>query len=171
MMKPLNEHTIKRLQKLAGISEIRVGKPGRYSLKDIIEPVKGIAPMDNNHPYRLAYHELFNNYGMPPREDEDGNPIEPNKDENEKIIDLKNYKRVMTDPVYFKAQTKENLDWLEKATDLRPNQMYILNTKYQSYKFTTDSEGVIHRFSPSREDEEGNLLMRYDESGKLIPNN
>lgn len=158
-MKQLNKHTIKRLQKLAGIDEIRIGKPGKYKLKDIIEPVLGSDPWGENYLYSNVYDILIMWLEGFSGDDDPTNEYTTD-------IDLGSLKDLMA-----AGTNTEEENWVEMASNLIPNQIYIHNNgEYESYKFTTDSKGGLFVSTPTGISDTGTLLSKYDESGKLIPN-
>jgi hypothetical protein len=162
-MKPLNEQTIKRLQKLADINEIKINSPGKYTLQDIIRPITGINSEDYmNHPYADVYSTLIMWV-----ESFSGFEEDPTSEYTTEI-----YLDYLEDIIEDEDAPQEIVDWVEKAKNLIPNQMYIYNiNKYMSYKFTTDSNGELHTSIPSGMTEDGILLSKYDDKGNLIPNN
>jgi len=162
-MQPLNEQTIKRLQKLAGINEIKINNPGQYNIQDIIKPiVDDSASHTPDHPYADVYNTLImwvEGYSGFEDDPTGEYTTEINLDYLEDIIEDED-------------APQEIVDWIKKAKNLIPNQTYIYNVdKYMSYKFTTDSNGELYASIPSGMDDNGELMSRYNSEGDLVPNN
>jgi len=165
-MKQLNEHTIKRLQKLAGISEIRVGKPGRHSLKikKLTDPIRDINNENyNNHPYADVYDILIGWAA-----EYSGMTDDPTGEYTRNIQHSLDYLKELIEDG---DGSQRIIDWVKMAENLPPNQMYIYNNgPLESFKFTTDSNGKLHASTPSGMRNDDALLSRYDDRGNLVPN-
>lgn len=162
----LNEQTIKRLQKLAGIQEIRVIKPRMGSLKSVIEPT--LKYIDNENPPDPFHDEVYNILigwveGYINNNDPTG---EYTRNIQYSLEDIKKYIEDGDAP-------QELINWIEKVENLPPNQIYIYNNgPYESFKFTTDPKGDLYASTPSGiSDEDGVLLSKYNNKGNLVPNN
>jgi len=159
-MELLNEQTIKRLQKLAGIQEIRVIDPlGSQALKEIIEPLRNT---DHNDLLYIVVYSVLIGWV----EDGYGANKNPTGEYTHNIQeDLDNIKEGGNNP-------QELIDWIEKVENLPPYHMYVYNNgPYESFKFTTDSKGELYISTPSGVNDNGELMSIYDIKGNLVPNN
>lgn len=159
-MTPLNEQTIKRLQKLAGINEIKIQNPFA-NLERLIKSY--IDEFDYHNPTYYIINNVLTSW------------IEQFSGDNDAMgeytteIDLQDIRGLIESG----EASQELIDWVKEIDRLPPNQMYIYNKDaHTSIKYTTDSNGTLIVSTPSGiNPDNGNLLSRYDSTGKLIPIN
>jgi hypothetical protein len=148
-MKQLNEQTIKRLQKLAGINEIKIKTPMDGRLKTIIDE---ILQSDND----ILDDLLFNWV-----EGISGNEDDPESEAGRSIDLNRIINRGNNDPGYPRVV----LDYIDRILKVPVDAFYILGGEHrrgESYKFIKSSPSTLDVYVPE------NIDAFYDERGNVV---
>jgi len=163
-MELLNEQTIKRLQKLAGINEIKVNTPSPED-PDLKALIENLVTKEGNAEESIdtLYYKVFWFYENDMSASRD---INSTADINTRFDEL----------LEFMAEDGMEINdyvikWIEAFKALPKNAYYIFNPdKYVSCKFTKIDNNTLSSSLPNHWSEEF-PTMKWDSSGKLVPNN